>query len=284
MEPTALDAERYWARIGYQGPLSPTAEVLRAITRAHVLAVPFETLDGPEGRYPSLDLASIQDKVVDRRCGGACMELNGLLAHYLGEVGFEVSLFAAYVWLPHENRFTENTDHLVLKIALGDGDVLADVAFSHLTPAEPIPLRIGETEQDGWRFRITAGERGHLLERAGADLAWRPLYLFVPEPTTLPEFEQVVKQYLTPGTTTPVSRAVMCARAVPGGKITLINEYLTIAEDGEEKVHRIADPAVAERAIERIFADHSHLADRGLRLWRDFAARAVAATQPTEGE
>src|SRR5690348_9809799 len=40
-----MNVPAYLARIGYSGPVTPTAEVLRALHRAHMLSVPFENLD-----------------------------------------------------------------------------------------------------------------------------------------------------------------------------------------------------------------------------------------------
>jgi N-hydroxyarylamine O-acetyltransferase len=275
----------YWARIGYSGPLEPTMEVLQAICRAHVQAVPFETLDGPEGLYPALDLVTIQHKIVNRRSGGACLELNGLLAHYLIELGFQVDIFAAYVWLPREDRFTDNTDHLLLAVSLDGERWLVDVGYSHLTQVEPIRFAVGETRQGAWTFRLSPDAHGgYLLERGDQRGDRVTLYRFVPEPTTLDDFERVVKHYLTPGATTPVSRAVMCARNIPGGKITLINDQITVARDGVQTVRQVTDAETCERVMREIFDGHDHLTVRGMRLWREFSARAHAEQQSLEGD
>lgn len=44
-----LDVRAYLDRIGYSGPNEATAENLRALHRAHLLAVPFENLDISRG-------------------------------------------------------------------------------------------------------------------------------------------------------------------------------------------------------------------------------------------
>lgn len=48
--PAYVDVDAYLRRIGYQGPLAPSAELLRSLHRAHMFSVPFENLDISLGR------------------------------------------------------------------------------------------------------------------------------------------------------------------------------------------------------------------------------------------
>ncbi len=47
---THIDLDAYCARIGYDGPRTPTLATLHAITAAHTRAIPFENLDVLLGR------------------------------------------------------------------------------------------------------------------------------------------------------------------------------------------------------------------------------------------
>src|ERR1044072_5018897 len=77
----------------------PTAETLRAVHRAHVLAIPFENLDAVLGRGISLDLGSLQDKMVTGGRGGYCHEHNLLFAAVLERLGFPLSSHLARIRL-----------------------------------------------------------------------------------------------------------------------------------------------------------------------------------------
>ena len=81
----SLNLDSYLARISYSGPLAPTLENLRAIHYAHLLAVPFENLDIHRGMPIALDQEYLYDKIVLRRRGGFCYELNSLFAALLRE-------------------------------------------------------------------------------------------------------------------------------------------------------------------------------------------------------
>lgn len=46
----SLDLDAYLRRTGYDGELVPTLDVLRALTRAHITSIPFETVEIVLGR------------------------------------------------------------------------------------------------------------------------------------------------------------------------------------------------------------------------------------------
>src|SRR4029450_8706400 len=87
----ALDLDSYLERIGYEGPVEPTLEVLDALQLAHSTTIPFENLDILLGRPIRLDLTSLQGKLVRDRRGGDCFEHNTLFAAALEGVGVGVA-------------------------------------------------------------------------------------------------------------------------------------------------------------------------------------------------
>lgn len=83
--------ERYLDRIACDGQPTVTAETLHGLHRARMLAVPFENLDIHAGREIALDEARIVSKIVDRRHGGFCSEVDGAHAAFPREMGFPVT-------------------------------------------------------------------------------------------------------------------------------------------------------------------------------------------------
>src|SRR5262245_34969656 len=110
-----MEIQAYLDRINYHGPREPTAEALRALHRAHMLAVPFENLDIRLGRPIVLGEAALYDKIVRRRRGGFCHELNGLFATLLRELGFDVTMLSARV-ARVAGGFGPEFDHLTLLV------------------------------------------------------------------------------------------------------------------------------------------------------------------------
>ena len=67
----------YLERLGVATPAVSDAAGLRTLHRAHQLTVPFENLSIHLAEPISLDEADLIDKIVRRRRGGFCYELNG---------------------------------------------------------------------------------------------------------------------------------------------------------------------------------------------------------------
>src|SRR5512145_1406842 len=109
-----MDVDSYLARIGYAGPLRTEPQVLRDLHRAHMHSVPFENLDIHLGRRIELGLEPIYDKIVRRRRGGFCYELNGLFAWLLERLGFELQRHSARVF--GAAGLGPEFDHLTLQV------------------------------------------------------------------------------------------------------------------------------------------------------------------------
>src|SRR5690242_14366276 len=85
----------YLARIGADLPARSDDETLRDLHLRHLLAVPFENLGIHLGEYIVLDEEALVAKVVDRRRGGFCYELNGAFGALLSALGYDVTHLAA---------------------------------------------------------------------------------------------------------------------------------------------------------------------------------------------
>jgi len=121
-----VTVDAYLARIGYDGPRAPTLEMLRAVERAHVESVPFENLDIHLGRPLVLDQEANLRKLVERRRGGWCYELNGSFAWLLEQLGYRVTLLGSRVeW---EGGASRDLAHVLMQVDL-DQPYLVDVGF-----------------------------------------------------------------------------------------------------------------------------------------------------------
>lgn len=85
-----MDIQTYFDRIGYVGTQEPTKENLIDLMCCHLRTVPFENLDCCGTGTPlSNDLAALYDKIILRRRGGICFELNGLFCALLQTLGYD---------------------------------------------------------------------------------------------------------------------------------------------------------------------------------------------------
>ena len=107
---------RYLQRIGLEGEPGRDLAGLTRLHRAHILTVPFENLNIPLGYPVETAGDALFEKVVVRRRGGFCYELNHLFALLLQKLGFSVDLLCAGVWT--RERFGPPFDHLLLAVHL----------------------------------------------------------------------------------------------------------------------------------------------------------------------
>lgn len=160
----------YLSRIGFSGTARPDLETLRELQRAHVHAVPFENLDVQFRRPIGLDLDGCFDKVVRRRRGGWCFELNGLLGWALHEIGFDVARMIGGVRREHFGD-VQMGNHLCLLVRI-DRPYLVDVGFGG-SLCEPLPLKASAHHHSPYRITLTdLGEGGAPL-RGSASRYWR---------------------------------------------------------------------------------------------------------------
>ena len=154
-----LNVGAYLDRIGYSGPTEPSESTLAALYRAHLDTVPFENLDVFLRGAVSVDLESIQEKIVFRGRGGYCYEQAQLFGAVLERLGFAVDRLLARVG-PDGGPAKPRT-HLTLRVRAGTGVWLADVGFGS-SPPSPLSLRRyrsgGPQEVDGWIYEVAPDE------------------------------------------------------------------------------------------------------------------------------
>jgi len=166
----------YLARIGVPEPLVLDAEALRGLHRAHLMAVPFENLSIHLGDPISLNEADLIDKIVGRRRGGFCYELNGAFACLLERLGAVVRRVSARVY-GDDGTPGPPFDHLALVVRLpdGTGPWLADVGFgSHSTYPLLADARSGQADPSG-QFLLAGRPDGDIdVGKDGRPPARRP--------------------------------------------------------------------------------------------------------------
>jgi N-hydroxyarylamine O-acetyltransferase len=153
-----MDLQAYFARIGFAGSAKPDLATLTALHRAHLQAIPYENLDVQLGRPLTTDPAAAFDKIVTRRRGGWCYEMNGLFGAVLTEIGFKVTPMAGAAMRELLGDIVVG-NHLVLLVELDGDPWIADVGFGD-GALEPFPLRAGPLAFAGYPFRLEAMDEG----------------------------------------------------------------------------------------------------------------------------
>ena len=230
-----MNVESYLRRIHYSGSVEPDADTLRQLHLAHLLTVPFENLDIHLGRSIVLEDAALFDKIVERRRGGFCYELNGLFCWLLRELGFNVRKLSAGV-ARAEGGFDPYFDHMALLVEL-EQLWLADVGFGD-SFRQPIPLSEKAETYDGfglYSIRLN-GDVLVLTRRLGLDQA-EPQYRFTVQPYEYADFAEMCVHHQT-SPDSPFTRARVCTLATKDGRLTLKDMRL-ITTNGRAKHERL---------------------------------------------
>lgn len=157
-----VDVAEYLARIG-----ADAGADLATLVDRHYHAVPFENLSIHLGEPVDTRPAALFDKIVRRRRGGFCYELNGLFAWLLTELGYDVGFLGARVHAGETD--TAPLAHQALRATGADGVArLVDVGFGGFsvsaavlgTPSTQVdPQPDGDTE-----VRSPTGAPGYRLD------------------------------------------------------------------------------------------------------------------------
>lgn len=239
------DVTAHLARIGAERPVRPTYQSLCDLHERHLTTVPFENLSIHLGERILLDEDLLFDKIVRRRRGGFCYELNGLFAVLLDALGYRVTRLAVRVF--GDGRFGPPLDHLALRVDL-DRPYLVDVGFGRLF-REPLAMDVTTPQQDtdGVFELRPVGDFGDLdLLRDG-----QPEYRLETRPRELAEFGPTC-WYQQTSPDSHFTKGPVCSMPTATGRVTL-NGLRLIREDGGDRTEWTVTEREALAAYQDLF-------------------------------
>ena len=161
------DLAAYLDRLGVAETPAATLEALVDLQRRHLDRVAYDNLDIMLGRPASVGAVDSLRRIGRGGRGGYCLSQNHAFALALELLGYDVTLRRGRVWSRPEDRHPadpESFNHLVIivdeletranpggrwwpDVGLGDGFL------------DPLPLTLGEHEQDGFCYRLEGAPR-----------------------------------------------------------------------------------------------------------------------------
>ncbi|WP_462419785.1 arylamine N-acetyltransferase family protein [Salinicoccus sp. Marseille-QA3877] len=141
------------------------AEDLDDFISSYMMRVPFENIDVQNKVPISVELGDVFNKIITRRRGGFCYEMNTLFRYYLNEKGFDAYNVSATVKSP--TGWSPEGSHMSTLVRL-DELYVADVGFGDL-PTCAMPIRPAEEavviDDAGGRFRAIESDDGFEVQK-----------------------------------------------------------------------------------------------------------------------
>ena len=247
-----MNIRKYLHRIKIDQIEKPSFVFLAKLQWQHLITVPFENLDIIEGKEISLREDSIYIKVVVRQRGGFCYELNGLFGWLLSQIGFSVTRASGRVYLPGEDKFTPDFDHMVLLVHL-DKAYLVDVGFGD-SFRQPLEMPAAEEEDISGRYRLRPlpQQQDHYILETEERNEWLPQYRFTTYPREMPDFAEMCQFHQT-SPESPFTQASFCTMATQDGRVTLSEKSLTITEGRTKRKIPVSSTEARNRILHEYF-------------------------------
>jgi len=229
-------AAAYLRRIGVPANVVVDARGLRLLHRAHQMTVPFENLSIHLGEQISLSEDDLVAKVIGKRRGGFCYELNGMFALLLESLGANVTRVAVRVY-GQDAKLSPPFDHLALIVRASDGSGpwLADVGFgSHSDYPLHLDSRQDQADPAG-RFKLADAADGD-IDVLKDD---QPQYRIETRERSLADFVPTCWWQQT----SPVShftQGTICSRLTEDGRVTITGRTLIRTSGGNRAEEQLA--------------------------------------------
>lgn len=243
MKYTPQQCTQYLSRIGLHEPLALCAETLCAIVDAHFRHVPYENLDILQGIPLSLEKEALFCKIVEKKRGGFCFELNEALGTLLESLGFSVSHYASrFIAGTPEGEIPLRRHHILL-VHLPEGDYFCDAGVMREAPRKALRFAEEQIQTDGvseYFFRKDDFYGTILFQKLpGKDFA--PLLGFTMEPQTTEDFIMPTF-YCEKHADSPANKHRTVGRYTEKGSYNLVGSELRILENGQiVETRQIAD-------------------------------------------
>lgn len=230
-----MNKQEYLHRINYHGPVKATAEVLFDLHKNHLFYVPFENLDIHFKRRFDLDLRNVYHKVVTKRRGGFCYEVNLLFNWLLNQLGFPSRIIASRVF-KDDGSLGPELDHMAIYLKT-DIEFLLDVGFGDLFL---VPLEIRDGVQFDGRnyFQIEqSDDHGYILSMSYEGQTFTRKYSFSLGEVNASDFDaSCLDKQVNPDSR--FVKNVMCSIPTETGRITIFNSKF-IEKNGQMKNDKI---------------------------------------------
>jgi len=227
-------------RLGISEDITITFEMLDQILEKTATTFPFENLCIISNQTKSITKGNLLYKILEKKEGGLCYELNPLLYFFLLDNGFNVKLIRGDVYNQVTNSWSNLKGTHVAILLQHKGQVyLIDTGFGGNLPLKPVPLNGQITTSRNGDFRVKAfkskfGDYILELKLRDKDEDWRRGYAFdslqpIEDLTELDDIQKIILE----DERSSFNKAPLITQLTKDGHVTLTHTSLTQWKGGE---------------------------------------------------
>ncbi len=228
-----MNKNKYLSRLGAEKfEISVNLETLNFLQKQHLLRIPFENLDIHWKTPIVLDTEKFYEKIIKKRRGGFCYELNGLFYQLLKEIGFKSKIISARV-ASGNGKFGAEYDHLAILTEIDGEEFLVDVGFGDFS-AEPLKFVLdAEQEDENGTFLIGKFDEDYfeVFKKDGDE--WKSEYIFKDLARDLSEFTGMCNFHQT-SPESHFTRGKVCSILTNDGRKTLTGKKFIETKNGKK--------------------------------------------------
>ena len=226
------DKKLYLERIGITGEITPDLKTLDRLILAQLRHVPFENLDVYDaGTDILLDIEALFDKIVVRRRGGYCFELNALFMSLLKDIGYNCyPVMVRVVWM--STGYTP-ISHRGGIVTIDGIRYFVDVGFGGPAPCSALKLDDpGEQQSGANRFIFDKAQDGDFVIYRLLDGGREQLLKFADRPCENVDFI-APNHYLSQSKQSYFRMMRMSNISREDGSVAINNNILRIHKNGQ---------------------------------------------------
>lgn len=247
-----MNKKSYLDRIKYSGDLAPSLKLLQQLQEAHLLHIPFENLDIHYGIPIKINQAKIFEKIVLKKRGGFCYELNGLFSVLLDNLGFQCKKISARVY-DKTKGYGAEFDHLAIIVSIHDETYLTDVGFGEFAFA-PLKMELDKLQKDKrgdyvidkyneTYFRVNKVINGEKV----------PEYIFTNKERKWTEFKDMCDYHQTSPNSHFTQKRLITLPSLEG-RMTISGNTLKIKKKNSSKEISLADETMFKHQLWNLFS------------------------------
>ncbi|MEI4771400.1 arylamine N-acetyltransferase [Psychrobacillus sp. FJAT-51614] len=226
-------------RIGFPENEEITFEALDIILEKTAKNIPFENLCILEKKTSDITKENLINKILVKKEGGLCYELNSILYFFLIENGFNAVLARGVIFEnATQNYLTLGRTHVTILVNHEDQQYLIDTGFGGNLPLKPVPLSGEPITSNNGEFRIKKvnSEHGNYvleMKLKHKNIAWKIGYAFdskkpIHDVSEFNEIQTIIAEHQE----SPFNKKPIITRLTTGGNLTLTNTSFTQWIDG----------------------------------------------------